>query len=276
MTILVTGPRAPAPGSALSEPSGAGWKWLPSAAGAVAAAMGLGWAGLQVWPAPFPPVGGDATEADTIPIPEGLPGPVERFYRITYGARVPIVRTAVITGRGTMRLFNVRFPARFRFTHEVGRDYRHYFELTLFGLPVMKANEYYVGGRERMELPMGVQDDNPKLDQGGNLGMWAELLKWVPSAALTDPHVRWEPIDDATAIFVVPFGHTQERFVVRFDPVTGTMQHVEAMRYRSGEGEKILWIDGAWFDEGSPWAAFDAEEIALNVPVTVSVDAKGP
>jgi hypothetical protein len=121
-----------------------------------------------------------------------------------------------------------------------------------------------------------VQENNPKLDQAGHLGMWGELLKWVPSAALTDPHVRWEPIDDATAAFVVPFGQIQERFVVRFDPANGTLQHLEAMRYRNGAGEKILWIDGAWFDEGSPWAVFDAEEIALNVPVTVSVEARGP
>jgi hypothetical protein len=231
---------------------------------------------LQVHPAPFAPIEAAGTEVSTAPIPSGLPAVVERFYRVTYGDRVPVVRTAVITGRGGMRLFGVRFPARFRFTHLVGQDYRHYFELTVFGLPVMKANEYYVGGRERMELPFRVEENNPKLDQGGNLGMWAELLKWVPSAALTDPRVGWEPLDDATAVMVVPFGAGNERFVVRFDPVTGGLQHLEAMRYRSGVGEKVLWIDGAWFDEGRPWATFDAEQVVLNVPVDVTFDAKGP
>jgi hypothetical protein len=200
---------------------------------------------------------------------------VERFYRQRYGARVPVIETAVITGRGTMRLFGVTLPARFRFTHAAGRDYRHYFELTVFGLPVLQANEYYVGGKERMELPMGVQEDNPKLDQGGNLGMWAELLQWVPSTLLTTPGVRWEPVDETTALLVVPFQKGKESFVVRFDPETGELTHFEVMRYKNGEGGKVLWINGAWFDEGSPWAVFHPEEIALNVPVDVSVAAKG-
>jgi hypothetical protein len=54
------------------------------------------------------------------------------------------------------------------------------------------------------------------------------------------------------------------------------MQHLEAMRYRNGEGEKLPWIGGAWHDEGRPWALFDVEEIPLNLPVAVSVDTKGP
>ena len=62
-------------------------------------------------------------------------------------------------GRGRLRLPSkggISFPARFRFTHHAGQGYRHYIEATMFGYPVMKINEYYLDGNARMELPVGV------------------------------------------------------------------------------------------------------------------------
>ncbi|MCC6456371.1 MAG: hypothetical protein IT328_15560 [Caldilineaceae bacterium] len=239
----------------------------------------LGWAGLHVSPAPFAAVTLPAAPPEIVPLPTGLPVPVERFYRELYGDEVPVIRSAVITGRGTMRiapLFNLTFPARFRFTHEAGRSYRHYIEVTFFGMPVLKVNEYYVDGKERQELPWAVATDNPKLDQGGNVGMWAEIIQWLPSVLLTDPQVRWEPVDDDTALLVVPFGADEERFVVRFDPVGGGVQYWEVMRYLNGEGEKTLWVNGTWFDDGRPWFVVKDEEVVYNVAADTSVTVKGP
>ena len=140
----------------------------------------------------------------------------------------------------------------------------------------MKVNEYYVGGKERAETPAGIDENNPKLDQGGNTGMWAEALKWMPAILLTDPRVRWEPIDDATAFLVVPFeGRGEERFLIRFDPESAGTPHFEVMRYKNGAGEKVLWIDGMWLDEGSPWAVWNTEEVVFNVDVDVTMDHKG-
>jgi hypothetical protein len=257
---------------------------LLTGAGAVAALLGLGLVGLRVPPAAFAPVPRPATPPETVPIPAGLPAPVERFIRQTYGDRVPVVKTAVVTGEGTMRVGGIAFPARFRFTHLPGKDYRHYIELTVFGRPVMKVNEYYVGGKERMELPMGVEENNPRLDQGGFLGMWAELIRWLPAALVTDPQVRWQPVDDTTAWLVVPFeaksgsqsGPQDERILLRFDPESGKVQYMEAMRYKGGAGGKVLWLNGAWADEGSPWFVVSRDEVAFNVDVDVSFGAKGP
>jgi hypothetical protein len=75
---------------------------------------------------------------------------------------------------------------------------------------------------------------------------------------------------------VVPFGDAHERFLVRFDPTTDRIQYWEVMRYKGGQGEKVLWINGTWFDEGTPWAQFNAEESLYNVPVDVSLAAQGP
>lgn len=44
------------------------------------ASLGLG---LQVNPAPFPALPEKAVALPTIPLPSGLPAPVERFYRLT-------------------------------------------------------------------------------------------------------------------------------------------------------------------------------------------------
>ncbi len=86
------------------------------------------WFGLRLRPRPFPDYPEPSGAADTVPLPEGLPAPVERFYREAYGDAVPVVRSVVITGRGRIRPFGPWLAARYRFTHDAGRGYRHYIE----------------------------------------------------------------------------------------------------------------------------------------------------
>jgi hypothetical protein len=248
-------------------------------AGLLVGLLLLGWIGLSVTPPSFAVTPPQAAKGETIRLPQNLPTPVERFYRQLYGEQIPVIQTAILSGRGWMRplgLGGLTFPMRFRFTHTAGQAYRHYIELTFFGLPLLKVNEYYVNGKERMVMPWGMEEHNPKLDQAGNLGMWAEALEWFPALLLTDPRVQWEPIDEVTALLVVPFGATQERFVVRFDPASGQVQSWEGMRYRNGSGEKLLWINGAWFDMGVPWVNFKVEEMVFNAQVDTSFAAQGP
>jgi len=258
--------------------------------GAVSALI---WLGLKINPASFPAFPQATPEVKTFALPAGLPAPVERFYRKVYGERLPVIETVVMSGRATLRPFgSLTLPGRFRFTHDVGRGYRHYIEANWFGLPVLKVNERYVDGSSYFELPFGVSQ-GPNLNQAANLGMWAEL-SWTPSVFLTAPGVRWEALDDATAILVVPFEQSEERFVVRFDPQSDLLRYMEVMRYKNENSTaKSLWItealsygvlDGAptavqgsatWLEDGSPWAVFTLEEMRFNVDIREYLRARG-
>lgn len=199
----------------------------------------------------------------------------------------------MITGRGYLRFKGIRFPCRFRFTHQAGQSYRHYMEATFFGLPLLKANEHYLNGLSRFELPMGIIENEPKQDSAANLSLWAESMD-LPSILLTDPRVRWEPVDETHARLIVP-AEDDDLFTVTFDPETGLLLYMEAMRWKDiARPDKVLWrcealdweryhgilipsrMSAKWQDDKEPWLMMTLEEVVYNVDVTSYIRAKGP
>ncbi len=254
----------------------------------------IAWLGFQVKPTSFSPHPERTPHLETIPLPKNLPAPVERFYQTVYGDSVPVIKTVIIQGQALLSPFGLKMPARFLFVHNAGKDYRHYIEATWFGLPVMKVNESYVDGNSHFELPVGTFDNDPSITQGAVLGLWAEAA-WFPSIWLTDQRVHWAPVDENSALLYIPFGEKEESFVVRFDPQTGQLDKMEAMRYRDPglQAKKILWItqslpgktiegtnlfasgSATWLDQGKPWAVFTLEDVAYNVDVREYIQQKG-
>ncbi|HSQ16486.1 MAG TPA: DUF6544 family protein [Anaerolineales bacterium] len=255
----------------------------------VAAALFLiGWTGLRVKPRPFNQPALAQAELKTIPLPTGLPTPVERFYRTVYGEQIPIIKSAVITGRGRMRPFGLWMPARFVMVHRAGYDYRHYFEATFFGVPFLKINEGILNGESFFESPLGTYTNDPNTNQGANLAVWAEA-GWFPAVWITDPRTRWQSVDEHTAILFVPYAGSEENIVVRFNPETGLVDLMEAMRFKAkGDAHKVLWLPSetrvegqprvsyiTWLDDGKPWAALTLEEMQFNLDVSEYIRARG-
>lgn len=256
--------------------------------------VAFGWLGLKVKPKPFRDYPERTPVLKTVPMPQDLPAPVARHYRAIVGDEIPVIESAVLSGRAKLRFMGIPFPGRFRFVHDAGRGYRHYMEATLFGLPILKVNEHYLEGKARLELPFGVIENEPKVDHSANLGLWAESV-WLPSILLTDPRVRWEAVDDTTALLVVPSDGGEETFVARFDPTTGLLRILEAMRYKEATDEdKVLWINEmlgwerfhgiqvpvpatvTWLDEGTPWSTWIHDDVVYNVEVSEYIRARGP
>lgn len=259
------------------------------------ALVALAWLGLKVRPRQFAAYPEQTPALETVPIPEGLPAPVERFFRGLYGDEIPVIHTAVVTGRAWLRPFGFGMPSRYRFIYEAGQGYRHYIETTFWGLPIMKVDERYLDGHGRMEIPVIGVAEGPKTDAAANQGMWAEAAL-LPAIWLTDPRVRWEAVDDSTARMIVPFGDEEQEFTAYFDAESGRLQRMETMRFRDEAGNLIRWQaitlpgetiaaggatleatgEALWTDMDKPWATFTAEEVVYNVDVRDYIRARGP
>ncbi len=207
----------------------------------IGALLGVGWLGLRLEPAPFSPYPDRTPKLETTALPADLPPPVARYFRTVMGDQVPIIDSAVITGRGRLRFSHLTLPARFRFIHEAGHGYRHYIEATWFGLPLLHVNEWYLDGHARLALPFGVVANEPKVDLAANLSLWGESI-WLPSIFVTDPRVRWEAINATTARLIVPSSQSEDHFTVTFDEQTGLIRNMETLRYKAATDEaKTPW-----------------------------------
>lgn len=267
--------------------------------GVIIALVGLVWLGFNLRSPRFARFGAAAPAFSTVPLPDSLPAPVVRFFEAalggsTRGDGMPVIESAVFSGRGYVRIKGLRLPARFRFTHQAGQGYRHYIELTFFGFPIMRVNEWYLDGHCRMELPVGVIENDAKTDSAANLGLWSESV-FLPSIFLTDPRVRWEPIDATHARLVVPYGEETDSFDVTFDAGTGLLQSFDTLRWKEpASAAKTPWrtvsakwrrfaalllpasFSVAWGDEPVPWLVGELDEVVYNVDVAKYIRASGP
>ncbi|HRY09072.1 MAG TPA: hypothetical protein P5544_03805 [Candidatus Nanopelagicales bacterium] len=252
--------------------------WIAAGAAVAASAYAVR-KGLRTMPAPYPEIPGG--EVPRAPLPTGLPEPVARYLEVVVGDSLPVTTSAVITGRMTMRIAGPALPGRFRFGHVVGEGYRHYMQIMPFGRAFAAGQEWYIDGHARLDLPVGLVENEPRIDRAANLSMWGEYL-WLPSA-LVDPRARWEPMDAVSARLVVPQADGPDSLVAYFDPETGLLDRFEAMRWRdAGDPEPLRWVtrNHAWtriegigvpaissvqWGDHEPWLKLSLDHVAWNV-----------
>lgn len=251
--------------------------------GGLAVLAGLGWAGLQVPPSNLPPPTDEPQDFGTVEIPTDLPAPVRRYFQVTLGDQVPRIESLVVYGRGQAN-FGLWLPLRYQLVHRPGYEFERYMEVTWFGLPVLKAIDRYVGG-VGMTGPLGSAVTGPAIDQGANMILWAEA-PLMPSLWIMDERIRWEAIDDTSARLIFPFADTEDDLTVRFDPESGLISRLTALRYRDEQSGKIPWhvdflswqtvnaaklpahIAVTWEDQGQPWSYWDLEAYFWNVDIS--------
>lgn len=257
---------------------------LIAAAAALAALIGAGWLGFRIparRPRPLPAAPADFP-AETVPIPDDLPAPVARYARAVFGDSIPVIRSAVISGRARLRIKGLTLPARFRFYHDAGQAYYHQIQLTWFGRPVLSVHERYLDGEAILALPGERIEENPQTNAAANQALWAESV-WLPAVFFTDPRVRWEAVDAHTARLVLPDADPEEALIAVFDAQTGLLTDMHTCRYQQPDATgRTRWINRvlAWgtfhglraprladlrWGQEAPWATWTVDDIQYNV-----------
>jgi hypothetical protein len=253
--------------------------------GVAVLALGVAWLGLRR-PAPRFSIPAESRSLGTVPIPTDLPEVVRRYGQAVFGDSVPVVESAVVVGRATIRRNGLALPARLKIYYDARGDYYHYIEVTWFGFPVMTVNERYLDGHTILDIPGEHVENDQKTDHAANQGFWSEALAWAPSIVFTDERIRWEAISDTSARLILPNADAEEMFTVSFDPETGLISEITTLRYQdSRSNTRLRWANRIvewgemngiqapvraqtqWNDE-PPWAEWHIQQIIYNTDVS--------
>jgi hypothetical protein len=185
--------------------------------------------------------GAPISEADLA----GLPPPVAAH-----------LRAAGVLGQPRATVARLRHGGRFLPSKEVGwkpiageyvlttgaPSFLWYGRIHVAPLVPIVARDGYALGHGRMlvkvfgAIPI-VDARGPDMDQAGLDRLLAELTL-VPTALLPGPHLRWEPIDDASARAVLTLGGLRASLVFRRDAATG--ETTLEMQRGHREGDRIV------------------------------------
>jgi hypothetical protein len=263
-------------------------KYLTWTLAALGGLVLMAFVGLSVKPGQFPAPATPATPKPVrlVPIPAGLPAPVDRWFRAEFPAGLPVYDTVVMQGTGIMRIAGIGLPFRHRVELRPGRGFYRKMDLTWFNIAFLHGLDTCIDGVGVMNTPVGPAS-GPKVDQAANIVSWLELLP-VPGVLAENPRVRWEPIDAGSARLVVPYEDGEDSLVVGFDPVSGEPTSARTSRYRATDSaDKTGWVammsdrkqlpggmgkvaskmDVQWDGDTKPWATFEYQAAWPNAEV---------
>ena len=172
---------------------------------------------------------------------EGLPDPVQRFFKTVLKDGQAIVAAVKLSQQGQFNLNEMenkwsKFTAtQLVTTHRLGFDWDARIQMAP-GLSTFVHDTYLLGECNLHASLLGLvtlakMHNTPELNQGELLRFFAETT-WYPTALLPSQGVRWEAIDDTSARATLTDGATTVSLVFQFN-AEGAIATIRAeARYR--------------------------------------------
>ena len=195
---------------------------------------------------------------------EGLPPPVQRFFRAALTDGQPIVAALRLEHRGTFNLAAegpdrwIRFTSMQRVaTRRPGFVWNARMAMGP-GLAV-RVHDAYVAGKGLLHPAVlglvsltelrGASPEPGGVAQGEFMRYLAEAA-WYPTALLPSQGVRWAAVDEQSARATLADGAVSATLLVRFDPRTGLIDSVRAEARGRTVGKRVVMTpwEGRWSD----------------------------
>jgi hypothetical protein len=188
----------------------------------------------------------DARELD------GLPAPVQRYFRAVLKDGQPIIAAASLNQAGTFNMSETaeqwrQFTAKQRvITQRPGFDWDA--RIMMFPAAPVHIHDAYIAGQGILHgailglIPVVNMPDSPALQQGEFMRYFMEAL-WYPTALLPSQGVRWEAVDDKSARASMTDGALALTLTFRFQD-DGLIDSARA----ESRGRLVNGVQG-----GAPW-----------------------
>jgi hypothetical protein len=188
---------------------------------------------------------------------QGLPEPVQRYFRAVLKDGQRIVTAARLSHRGTFNLSaNGDNWKRFESQQRVAaRPPGFVWDGRITVLPgfVARVHDAYLAGEGILHpalmglVPLGGQQDRSELARGELMRFLAEAA-WYPTALLSSQGVRWIPVDDRSARAILSDGDIEVALGFAFG-AEGLIERVRAdvrARLVAGRIEHLPWEGRFW------------------------------
>ncbi|MBZ0112198.1 MAG: hypothetical protein K8J08_07050 [Thermoanaerobaculia bacterium] len=209
---------------------------------------------------------------------EGLPTPVQRFFRVALTDGQPMVTAVRVRHRGTFNMSETAdqwkpFASDQQIvTQRPGFDWNGRIEM-LPGLPV-RVHDAYIAGEGLLHaslfgiLPLAKVQGADELAEGELMRFLAEAT-WYPTVLLPSQAVHWEPVDDRSAHATLTDGGLAVTLLFTFGD-SGLVESVHAeKRGRMVDGETLPtpWQGRFWnYSERSGMQVPSDGEVAWLLP----------
>ncbi len=188
---------------------------------------------------------------------EGLPAPVQRYFRAVLNDGQAIIAAASLEQTGTFNMSETAeawkpFTAKQRvITQRPGFDWDA--RITMFSRVPVHIHDAYIAGQGILHgavlglIPVVNMPDTPELRQGEFMRYFMEAL-WYPTALLPSQGVRWEAVDDQSARATLTDGAITLTLTFRFqdDGLIGSARAESRGRLVNGVPSGAPWQGRFW------------------------------